>query len=164
MVMEKFKFKFTKSYIAFISICYVLLFAAIILMLLRISGAFNLISYSLAGDILTMVFALIFVAIITWVVIDRYYRVKNGNLTLSLAFYVVCIPISEIQLVQEDKKSGTIAVYYNSTKKDTPVIRVMPINIDRSENEKFVKVLREVNPKIIYKTIDITKKPEDTEN
>lgn len=159
--MEKFKFKVTKGYIVFIVSCYILLWAAILLNILRLCGAFGLTSYNIAGDILTMMFAFIFIGIITWVLVDRYYRITENALTLSIGFYIINIPLNSIELIQEDKESKIMALYYNSEKKGTPVIRVIPVNINAEENERFVKAIRAKNPKILYKLLDKNKKEEE---
>ena len=143
--MKKFSFKYP-------AIAWVLL---ILVMLLSLGGAawnvFNVIEFwggnvvKLVGYFVVIALALSLTLVALSIMVYGNYTVKDNRLICNMGFLRTAYNIEEITQIIHFKKSDKLVVYFINNK--YTVIVISP-----EEYEKFILVVREINPKIIYNT------------
>lgn len=144
------RYKFTKMILILDGILAVYAFGTAIFSALKLAGALGMRSFSLFIDIASIIISIgIIVCVIIQLVVSKY-KFADSELKIYLLFFGQKIPYSVISMVSEDSETKEMILYYVKDR-ETAQYAVIPVNIDKSQNENFVARLREKNSSIIYK-------------
>ena len=141
--MAKFRFKYARSVWVLLSIVLALCLAGLIWNVFELceyvyADTFKIVSYSI---VICLTFILS--AFVLSVMFYGFYVVKKNCLYTCFGFVSYKVKLDEIVQITHLKKSDKLVVYYSDQKFNVIVI-------SKAEYDRFIKVLREQNPNIIY--------------
>ena len=143
--MKKFKFKFSP---VLITMLILLLAVSVLGLTLNLIRFFSTLSSEYLGvkPIIFAVLSLVLFLTAGLTIIFSGYKIKNNELYFFVGLIKITLDIKKVLLIKELNKKRLFLVYNDG--KFTAII------IDQKEFSSFIKLLKEINPKIIYESAE----------
>lgn len=153
----KLKFRMKANILAYIifSLLIIILLAGIIVNILVLSGAVNIESANIIGDIVSTCLMVLLLGLVCFVTFYPHYTVSDKFFTFHMGIVWRNIDYDDLLLLREDVHSGQILLYYKCYAKDgEEKINYLDIKINHRLNPQFIDSLRSHNNKLVYEPFD----------